>query len=65
LHVGNKFIVRGTFRPVEFKVMAVEPGEFGIVSSETILFTDGNPIIREDEDSNNDVGYEDVGGCRK
>lgn len=65
LHVGNKFIVRGTFRPVEFKVMAVEPGEFGIVSAETILYTDGNPIVREDEDSNNDVGYEDVGGCRK
>jgi transitional endoplasmic reticulum ATPase len=65
LHVGNKFIVRGTFRPVEFKVVAVEPGEFGIVSAETILYTDGEPINREDEDSNNDVGYEDVGGCRK
>ncbi len=45
--------------------MAVEPGEFGIVSSETILFTEGAPIVREDEDNNNDVGYEDVGGCRK
>ena len=45
--------------------MAVEPGEFGIVSAETILYTDGEPIVREDEDSNNDVGYEDVGGCRK
>lgn len=45
--------------------MAVEPGEFGIVSSETVLFTEGKPIVREDEDSNNDVGYEDVGGCRK
>ncbi len=33
LHVGNKFIVRGNFRPVEFKVLAVEPGEYGIVTS--------------------------------
>jgi len=33
LHVGNKFIIRGSFKPVEFKVMAVEPGEFGIVTS--------------------------------
>lgn len=46
-------------------MVATEPGDFGIVSSETILFTDGEPINREDEDSNNDVGYEDVGGCRK
>jgi len=45
--------------------MAVEPGEYGIVSSETILYTDGEPINREDEDNNNDVGYEDVGGCRR
>lgn len=45
--------------------MAVEPGEYGIVSAETILFTEGEPIVREDEDNYNDVGYEDVGGCRK
>ena len=65
LHVNTKFIVRGTFKPVEFKVMATEPGDFGIVSSETVLYTEGDPIKREDEDTNNDVGYEDVGGCRK
>ena len=35
LHKDNTFIVRGTFKPVEFKVVATEPGEFGIVSSET------------------------------
>lgn len=45
--------------------MATEPGDFGIVSSETVLYTEGDPIKREDEDANNDVGYEDVGGCRK
>lgn len=30
--------------------MATEPGDFGIVASETVLFTDGDPIVREDED---------------
>lgn len=65
LHVGNKFIVRGNFRPVEFKVLAVEPGEFGIVTSQTLLFTEGKPIVREEEDNSNDVGYEDIGGCRR
>lgn len=65
LHKDDVFIVRGNFRPVEFKVIAVEPGDFGVVAPGTVLFTDGEPINREDEDKNNDVGYEDVGGCRK
>ncbi len=65
LYKGDTFVVRGNFRPVEFKVVATEPGEFGIVSSETVLYTDGDAIVREDEDRANEVGYEDVGGCRK
>ncbi len=62
---NDTFVVRGNFRPVEFKVIATEPRDFGIVASETILYIDWEPINREDEDKNNDVGYEDVGGCRK
>jgi transitional endoplasmic reticulum ATPase len=65
LHSGNRFIVRGSFKAVEFKVMAVEPEEFGIVTSDTLLFVEGNPIVREEEDNKNDVGYEDIGGCRR
>lgn len=45
--------------------MAVEPEEFGIVTSDTLLFVEGNPIVREEEDNKNDVGYEDIGGCRR
>lgn len=29
---GDTFIVRGGFRPVEFKIVDVDPPEFGIVS---------------------------------
>ena len=65
MYKGDKFIVRGNFRPVEFKVVATEPGDFGMVMTETVLYTDGEPIIREDEDQGNEIGYEDVGGCRK
>ena len=46
-------------------MVATEPGDFGLVAAETILFCEGEPIVREDEDRNNEVGYEDVGGCRK
>ena len=65
LHKNDTFVVRGNFRPVEFKVVATEPGDFGLVAAETVLYTDGEPIVREEEDRSNEVGYEDVGGCRK
>ena len=65
IHKGDNFIVRGNFRAVEFKVVACEPNDFGIVNHNTVMFTEGEPIKREDEESANDIGYEDIGGCRK
>jgi transitional endoplasmic reticulum ATPase len=65
IHKGDTFIVRDNFRPIEFKVMAAEPTDYGIVAPETILFTEGEPIDRADDEKANEVGYEDVGGCRK
>jgi len=63
------FLVRGGFRPVEFKVVAVEvensDDEVCIVSPDTTIFVDGDPIKREDEESADDVGYDDLGGCGK
>ena len=60
---GDTFIVRGNFRPVEFKIVEVDPPEFGIVNEKTQLFTEGEPIKREDEDAQDGVGYDDIGGC--
>ncbi len=62
---GDLFLVRGGFRPVEFKVVAVEPGESCIIAPDTQIFTDGEPIKREDEERMDDVGYDDIGGCKK
>lgn len=60
------FIVRGGLRQVEFKVVEVDPEEFAIVSQNTIIHCDGDPINREDEENNlNDVGYDDIGGCKR
>jgi len=42
----NYFIVRGNFRPVEFKIVACEPEDCGIVAPNTVLFTEGEPIER-------------------
>jgi transitional endoplasmic reticulum ATPase len=65
VHKGDSFVVRGNFKPVEFKIVATDPGEFGIVTSATVLFTEGEPLIREEENKMDGVGYEDIGGCRK
>ncbi|KAI9298651.1 transitional endoplasmic reticulum ATPase [Neoconidiobolus thromboides FSU 785] len=63
---GDTFLVRGGMRAVEFKVVETDPDEYCIVSSDTVIFCEGDPIKREDEEANlNDIGYDDIGGCRK
>ena len=53
-------------RQVEFKVVEIDPAEYAIVSQDTVIHSEGDPIDREDEEANlNDVGYDDIGGCRK
>jgi len=67
---GDCFLVRGGFRPVEFKVVEVDVKEnpdedVCIVAPETIIHCDGDPIKREDEEGMDDVGYDDLGGVGK
>ncbi|KAG6817312.1 hypothetical protein H0H87_010329 [Tephrocybe sp. NHM501043] len=63
---GDTFLVRGGMRTVEFKVIETDPSEFCIVAQDTVIHTEGDPVKREDEESNlADVGYDDIGGCRK
>merc|ERR1712050_790092 len=59
------FLVRGGFRPVEFKVVGVDPGEFVICAPDTVIHCEGEPVKREDEEKLDDVGYDDIGGCKK
>ena len=62
---GDTFLVRGGFRPVEFKVVGVEPGGFVIVAPGAVVRCEGEPVKREDEERLDDVGYDDIGGCKK
>jgi len=62
---NDTFVVRGGFKAVEFKVVEVDPPEYCIVSPQTTLFDEGEPISREDEEAADGVGYDDIGGCRK
>jgi len=64
---GDTFMVREGFRPVEFKVMEIDPTdkEFCIVAPETIIHCDGDPVKRDDEERLDEIGYDDLGGVRK
>ncbi|WVR04818.1 hypothetical protein IAU60_001830 [Kwoniella sp. DSM 27419] len=63
---GDVFQVRGGMRTVDFKVVEVDPSPYCIVASDTVIHTEGDPLDREAEEANlNEVGYDDLGGCRK
>uniref|UniRef100_A0AAR2IGI1 vesicle-fusing ATPase n=1 Tax=Pygocentrus nattereri TaxID=42514 RepID=A0AAR2IGI1_PYGNA len=66
VHKGDIFLVRGGMRAVEFKVVETDPTPHCIVAPDTIIHCEGEPIKREDEEESlNDIGYDDIGGCRK
>lgn len=64
---GDTFLVREGFRPVEFKVMEVDPPEteYCIVEPNTTIHCDGDPVKRDDEERLDEIGYDDIGGVRK
>uniref|UniRef100_A0A671P5V2 Transitional endoplasmic reticulum ATPase n=1 Tax=Sinocyclocheilus anshuiensis TaxID=1608454 RepID=A0A671P5V2_9TELE len=66
VHKGDIFLVRGGMRAVEFKVIETDPSPHCIVAPDTVIHCEGEPIKREDEEESlNDIGYDDIGGCRK
>jgi transitional endoplasmic reticulum ATPase len=62
---GDTFVARGGMRAVEFKVVETDPAEYCIVAPDTVIHCEGEPIKRDDEDKLDEVGYDDIGGCRK
>jgi len=62
---GDLFLVRQAMHPVEFKVVETDPAPHCIVAPDTVIHCEGEPIKREDEERLDDVGYDDIGGCRK
>ena len=46
------------------QVVGVDPGEFVIVAPDTVVHCEGEPVKREDEERLDDVGYDDIGGCK-
>ena len=50
---------------VEFKVVDMDPPPYGICAPDTEIHCEGEPVKREDEEKADDVGYDDIGGCRR
>jgi len=65
VRVGDTFVVRAAMHAVEFKVMNTLPEPHCIVAFETVVHVDGEALNREDEEKGDDVGYDDIGGCRR
>jgi len=66
VHKGDLFMVRGGMRAVEFKVVETDPVNYCIVAPDTVIHCEGDPIKREEEEEAlAEVGYDDIGGCRK
>merc|ERR1719149_145215 len=65
VRAGDLFLVRGGFRPVEFKIVGVDPGPYGVVAPDTEIHCEGESVKRADEEKLDDVGYDDIGGCKK
>merc|ERR1712168_664582 len=63
---GDIFMVRGGMRAVEFKIVETDPEPYCIVAPDTVIHCEGEPIRREDEEESlNEVCYDDIGGVRK
>jgi len=66
LRKSDIFLVRGGMRAVEFKVVETDPAPYCIVAPDTVIHCEGEPVKREEEEEAlNEVGYDDIGGCRK
>ncbi|XP_067928334.1 transitional endoplasmic reticulum ATPase-like [Watersipora subatra] len=66
LRKGDIFVARGGMRAVEFKVVETDPQPYCIVAPDTVIHSEGDPVKREEEEEQlNEVGYDDIGGCRK
>jgi len=62
VHKGDRFLVRGAMKAVEFQVVETDPEPFCIVAPNTAIYCEGDPISGEDQQEV--IGYDDLGGVR-
>lgn len=70
LRKGDTFVTRGAMRTVEFKVMDIatsteEEAEYCYINEDTEILYEGEALKRDDDESLNEIGYDDIGGCKR
>ena len=58
LRKGDLFLVRMAMHPVEFKIVEMDPGPYGVCVPDTEIHCEGEAVKREDEEKADDVGEE-------
>lgn len=63
---GDLFTIRNEMHLVQFKIVEVDPPDYGIVAGDTVVHCEGEPIQRQHEEENRqNIGFDDVGGYRE
>ncbi len=70
LKKGDKFICKGAMREVHFRVISIdvdgqEDVDHCFVNEDTEIFCEGEPLDTTEEDNEFDIGYDDIGGCKR
>ena len=62
---GDAFKIKNNEYSVEFKVMEIDPVDYCIVGPDTVIYCEGEPIVRDRQTEESEVSYDNVGGCQK
>jgi len=62
---GDSFKVKNEDKTVEFKVIEIDPVDYCIVGPDTIIYCEGEPLLREKQSEESEISYDNVGGCQK
>jgi transitional endoplasmic reticulum ATPase len=66
VHKGDVFIVSLAMHAVEFEVMEPQRSPYCIVTPDTVINCNGDPVKRGEGDASlNKIGYDDIGGLGK
>jgi len=62
---NDTFVVNGESGLIEFQIIEIDPVDYCIVGPDTTIYCEGEPLRRENKSDGEEIGYDDIGGCKK
>lgn len=62
---NDTFSVNGESGLIEFQIIEIDPIDYCIVGPDTTIYCEGEPLKRENKLDGEEIGYDDIGGCKK